>query len=276
LLIVGVIALLIAVAGVAFGIGRVTAPTEETEAASPSTTTATIVIETVGEPLDWSESADIGETWPVGLVEHGGTLYLFGTPDVPFGPEMPEGSGLDAWASDDGDGWESLGSVISSPALVREVVSTPQGLIAIGTDADGGPVVWISRDARQWSVSELPIDGSSQPGTQIDLSAAGANDEVVVVFGNSFFNPEDLVRDAIEDEFGDLGDFGGMGFGGPAGPFIVYGPLGIPILSATAEELDIDVESWSSPLAHLDPSTRWCGARRTVPAGWSRRWSSIM
>jgi hypothetical protein len=119
LLIVGFVALSIAIAGVAFGIGRLTAPTKEAEGA-PSTTT-TIVIEAVGETLDWSEGADIGKTWPVGLVEHDGTVYFFGSPDVPFGPTVPEGSGLDAWASADGTGWNSLGTVISAPALVQSV-----------------------------------------------------------------------------------------------------------------------------------------------------------
>ena len=60
LLIVSAVALSIAIAGVAFGIGRLTAPTDETDAAPKliTTTTAAIVIETVGEPLDWSESGD--------------------------------------------------------------------------------------------------------------------------------------------------------------------------------------------------------------------------
>lgn len=257
-LIVGAIALFIAVAGVAFGIGRLTAPSVETDAASPSTTTITIAIEAVGETLDWSESADIGETWPVGLVEYDGMLYLFGTPDVPIGPEMPEGSGLDAWASDDGSGWESLGSIISSPALVQEVVSTPRGLIAMGTDADGRPVVWISPDARDWTLSPLPSDGTSQPGTQTDLSAAGANDEVVVVFGSTFFNPDDLIMEAIGEEFEDYG----IGYGGPAGLFTVYGPLGIPVFSATAEELGIDPEQLEAAFGEQGPErvTVWSTA----------------
>lgn len=248
-LIIVAVALTIVAAGVGFGVGRLTAPSAETEAASPSTTTTTITIEAVGDTLDWSESADIGETWPVGLVEHGGTLYLFGTPDVPFGPEMPEGSGLDAWEAEDDGGWEPLGSVISSPALVQEVVSTPQGLIAMGTGADGGPVVWMSPDARDWTASPLPSDGTSEPGTQTNLSAAGANDDVVVVFGSTFFNPDDLIAEALGADFDEYG----IGYGGPAGPFTVYGPLGIPVFSATAEELGIDEQQLELAFSEQGP-----------------------
>lgn len=240
-LIIVAVAASITIAGVAFGIGRLTAPSAETDAASPSTTTTTIAIEAVGETLHWSESADIGETWPVGLIEHDGTVYFFGLPDVPFGPTVPEGSGLDAWASEDGRKWDSLGTVIPAPALVQNVVSTPQGLIAVGTGADGAPIVWRSPDARQWSESSLPADEASRPGTHTNLSAAGANDEAVVVFGNTWFNADQVILDAIGE---DLASYG-MSYGGPRGPFTVFGPLGIPVFSATADELGLTDEQVS-------------------------------
>lgn len=265
LLIVSAVALSIAIAGVAFGIGRLTAPTDETDAAPKliTTTTAAIVIETVGEPLDWSESGDFGERWPVTLVEHEGMVYFFGSPGLPFGPTTPEGSGLDAWASENGSDWESLGSVISAPALVRNVVSTPQGLIAIGTGAGGAPFVWRSPDARQWSASQLPDDGASQPGTQTDLSAAGANDEVVVVFGNSWFDPDQVILDAVGEDFPSYG----MSYGGPSGPFTLYGPLGIPVFTATADELGLTDDQLSLLFGDQgqEGSTVW---RSTDGASW--------
>lgn len=240
-LIIVAVALTIVAAGVGFGVGRLTAPSAGTEAASPSATTTTVIIETVGETLDWSESADVGELWPVGIVEHDGMVFFFGSPAVQFGPTVPEGSGLEAWVSDDGSGWESLGTVIPAPALVQDVVSTPQGLIAVGTGAEGVPIVWQSPDARQWSESPLPTDEASLPGTQTSLSAAGGNDEVAVVFGNTGFNEQQMILDAIGE---DLGSFG-MSYGGPRGPFTVFGPLGIAVFSATADELDLTDEQLS-------------------------------
>ncbi len=237
LLVVGIAALVIAVAAIAFGAGRLTAPSEEVAAPDESTTTTTpIEVETVGETLAWSQSADIGEFWPVGLVEHDGRTYFFGSATVPYGQGTEEDAGLDAWRSDDGENWESLGTVIDAPALVYNVASTPRGLIATGRDAEDQPTVWVSPDGATWTVSTLPNPGTDLQTT--DLSAAAANDAVIVVFGNSYSNPDQLILDAIGADFQSYG----MSYGAPGGAFTLYGPLGIPVVSVTAEELGFTEE----------------------------------
>ena len=225
----------------AFGAGRLTVPSNATgTVAGPTSTTTTLEV-AVGEPLVWEQTGDIGEIWPVALLEHNGTLYLFGTSQIPFESQSEEPTDLEAWASTDGTSWESLGATIPAPASVQSVVSTPRGLMALGESGPNGPpFVWISSDGVSWSASELPMTAPAQPGSMTYMQAAGANDQAFVVFGSTFVNPDRVIFDALPDQYKtDQGDPYGMSFGGPPFTATIYGPLGIAVFSATAEDLGL-------------------------------------
>ena len=243
-LLIGLIGVGLMIALFAFGVGRLTAPSSEVGTATGPTSTTTTLEIAVGEPLTWEQAGDLGEVWPIALLEHDGTLYLFGSSQIPFESQSDEPTDLEAWASTDGTSWESLGSVIPAPASVQSVVSTPRGLMALGESGpDGPPSVWMSTDGTSWSASELPTTEPAQPGSMTYMQAAGANDEAFVVFGSTFVNADQVIFDALPEQFKtDQGDPYGMGFGGPPFTATIYGPLGLAVFTATAEDLGFTEE----------------------------------
>ncbi len=111
--VLGTVGIAIAVGVVAFGAARLAAPTSDTGTATTTAIAAPVV--TVGVPLTWEQGTEIEGIWPVALIERTEEerLYLFGTPSAPFGRTGTEGGGLDAWTSNDGIVWQSLGTVIA-------------------------------------------------------------------------------------------------------------------------------------------------------------------
>ncbi|HEX5695622.1 MAG TPA: hypothetical protein VFZ15_04515 [Acidimicrobiia bacterium] len=243
---------LIAILAVVWTTGR-NAPPSDAEAVAVTTTTTTTPttstavddpIPRVGEPLSWQPAGSIEDTWPLSVVEHQGLLYLFTTDGIDF--ESRVGNGLDAWVSEDGSSWEPRGSVVPPPHQVQSVISTSRGLMAIGASGeDGSPRVWMSTDAGLWSEAELPIDGSDVPaGSRTYLHAPWAGDELLLVFASTYVATEQILLDALPEAVRPAtGRYRyGMDWGGDPFQISVQGPLGIPVFSATAEELGLSEE----------------------------------
>ncbi|HEX6146159.1 MAG TPA: hypothetical protein VF083_05225, partial [Acidimicrobiia bacterium] len=125
-------------------------------------------------------------------------------------------------------------------------ISTSQGLIAIGTSGeDGSPRVWMSADAGLWIEAELPIDVSYAPaGLRTHLHTAWAGDELLLVFGSTTVDLQQIIVDALPEAVRPaIGSHRyGMGWGGSPFQITIEGPLGIPVFSATAEELGLTEE----------------------------------
>jgi hypothetical protein len=198
----------------------------------------------VGDPLRWRPAGRIDDAWPISIVEHQEMLYLFTTDSVEFG--SPAGNGLDAWVSADGGTWEPQGKVIESPNLVQTVISTSRGLMAVGMNGgDGSPRVWMSSDAREWTELELPTEVSDEPvGSRTYLQTAWAGDDLLLVFGSTYIDLQQIVVDALPETLqSESGAYGyGMGWGGYPFQVTIQGPLGIVVFSATAEELGLTEE----------------------------------
>ena len=223
----------------------------DTEAVAVTTTTTTTPTSTsevdsapilrVGEPLRWQPAGSIEDAWPLSIVDHLGMLYLFTTEGFDFG--SPGGNGLDAWVSEDGSTWEPRGRVIPSPHLVQSVISTSRGLMAVGTNGgDGSPRVWMSSNARAWSEAELPSDGPDAPaGSRTYFQTAWAGDELLLVFGGTYVDIQQIIIDALPEAFRPAVNAYryGMGWGGNPLQVTIQGPLGILVFSATAEELGL-------------------------------------
>jgi hypothetical protein len=268
----GVAVTLILFAGVVFFVGRVGPPSDPSQAVpttaatttAPTTTTPRIteVIPRLGEPLEWQPSRDFGELFPIAIVDHEGILYLFGTPDA---PRTREGGGaVLAWVSGDGGTtWESLGTVIpASRHSVQSVISTSQGLVAVGADrVDGGPRVWRSPDGVRWSATDLPAVGPGTPGWSTWVQAAGATDDLLVVFGSTVFDAQHLIVDSLPDHLrpGEDEFLYGMSWGGPPFRLTIYAPLGVPVFSADAAELGLTDAQVASlfPGPEMDGVTVW-------------------
>jgi hypothetical protein len=267
----GVAVTLILFAGVVFFVGRVGPPSDPSQAAptttattAPTTTTPRIteLIPQLGAPLEWQPSRDFGELFPIAIVDHEGSLFLFGTPDAPHTREG--GGAVLAWVSGDGGAtWESMGIVIpASRYSVQSVISTSQGLVAVGVDrVDGGPRIWRSPDGVRWSVTDLPAVGPGTPGWSTWVQAVGATGDLLVVFGRTVFDAQHLIVESLPDHLrpGEDEFLYGMSWGGPPFRLTIYAPLGIPVFSANATELgltDAQVASlFSGP--EMDGVTVW-------------------
>jgi hypothetical protein len=100
----------------------------------------------------------------------------------------------------------------------------------------------MSSDARDWSELELPTDGSDAPaGSRTYFQTAWAGDELLLVFGGTYVDIQQIIIDALPEAFRPAGNAYryGMGWGGNPLQVTIQGPLGILVFSATAEELGL-------------------------------------
>lgn len=264
---------LLALLAATFALGQATSPPEEVLSGSttttelapiiPPTTTTTIDIETfsaddiaTGDRFFWINAPPSGRLWPIDLVEHDGFVYLFGTQEV---TASGSGRGASAWISSEGVQWEQAGEVIPANNNVRKVVSTEQGLVALGQNSLGAPMVWTSTDGRAFVGSTLPV-GEMGPGTSFELNDAVVSDGRMLVVGVQVPNrtsevlaalPESLVgtdTDSVRLGFNVRGDV-------DDGIVDVYGPLGLHAFSLRMGELGLD-EEFEQLLVGPDPPIR--------------------
>lgn len=212
-------------------------PADEKGTSSPAEDTA-VSVPPLNDPLIWV-AGEVGSTWPHGVVEFEGSLYFFAASLLPSTRNV--GVGLDAWLLVDGVTWKSLGTVIDPPNQIHVVSGTPQGLVATGTGEGGALRVWSSIDAVEWRESIMPAAPAEVESLYPWAQAIGGNDEVIVVFASSSPDVDGLVRDLLPGHL-PADDFEaplGISWGGPPWEVDAYGPLGINVFSATAEELGL-------------------------------------
>ncbi|MFZ0014204.1 MAG: hypothetical protein WAL25_08830, partial [Acidimicrobiia bacterium] len=239
----------------AISLGALTAPQPEAVVITTTTsTTTTAVVERpidmdnfsiaeieTGTPLDWRRVETVVEGFPVGLLREDGWLYLFAT-DVPSFTASDRG-GLVAWRSEDGLEWEKLGQVIDRSQQITQVRTTPQGLVAFGSDHDSRSlVVWRSDDAISWEPDPIAI-GEVASAVTIYAQAVGGNEQVLVVSASLQFDVSRLVADKLEDQIGDRIDLSRYGWSTDLVDdeyiFQLWGPVGFPLFETTATELDL-------------------------------------
>ncbi len=191
-------------------------------------------LSTVGA-LDWGPGFELGEVWPLAFVEHDGAVLVFAT-----GPPTPSGlasGGLEAWRSEDGEGWVPLGDVIAAPARIDAVVNGPDGLLAVGADADMESAVWSSPDGVVWNGERFPAAPARIEARRVRLLITATDDVVVVAEtpdGDTGY--DDLFGALAETVDVDLESYG-FEWDGP--PYTVYvtGPLGLRMVEVPAVEL---------------------------------------
>jgi hypothetical protein len=190
-----------------------TSPNPDDEAASATTTTSTttttiaeieplIDLEnfsvdqiTRGEPFAWESSLSVVEGFPIALLNHQETIYLFAT-DRPNFSGFDTG-GLRAWRSRDGLTWESLGQVISGNSDIWPVTSTDQGLLALETSPDGPTfTVWRSEDGSAWEPIE-PVDEDLSEAVTVYPQAVGGTDAVLAVAGRIEVNGQSILGERL-------------------------------------------------------------------------------
>ena len=165
-------------------IGVLTAQESPLAAATASTTTTvpvlispttTIDVRTwsvskiaTGEPITWANGVGIAATWPLGLVDHNGQFFLFGS-SMPYQSPSTD-HGLDMWSSPDGRSWEAHGQVIPAGFTFSSVTASDGVLIALGTsDLDQSARMWLSADGFDWEMLTPPVKTVS-PGSATSRS----------------------------------------------------------------------------------------------------------
>ena len=262
-----VVAIVVLVAGLAFGLGRLTTPSAEATQETTSTTTvslqtpttqldiATWTVERIAttEQFTWQQAVSI-ETWPLGLFEIDQGLLLFGTPTAPYGPG--DGYGLSLWTSQDGLSWESVGQVISPAISIHQVKQSANRLVASGTAKDGSPILLTSQDGLEWTT----IDGPpSEPTTGI-FEVVHLSDDMLILSSIPGLGDRRLVENALPKEWqSDDIEWGVVGSrDNPT--IIVSGPLGIAAAQFAAEALGLtseDLTPYFDGFDHPAETTLW-------------------
>lgn len=198
-----------------------------------------IVLNTDGS-LAWHEGPDIGGLTPRAIVEYDGQVFVFATP--PGRSLHLIGAGVDMWRTGDGVAWQPEGTVIDSPNLVTSVRADPDGLVAVGQNADGDPAMWRSVDGSSWAMTALPESPLSSVAA-VPFMSASAGDVEVIVGRPNYQDPLDLLLTAMQeltglslDEFNVSAQFGG------SLEAIISGPFDLPLFSASGEELGLSPE----------------------------------
>jgi hypothetical protein len=118
----------------------------------------------------------------------------------------------------------------------------------------------MSSDARVWSELELPTDGPDAPaGLRTYLHTAWAGDELLLVFGSTYVDTQQVIVDALPEAFRPASYRYGMSWGGFPFQVTIQGPLGISVFSATADELGLteeQIELLEGPGIET-PATMW-------------------
>jgi len=264
---------MLALVAVTFALGQATSPPEEIVAGSTSTTeiapvvepttTTTIDIETfsaddvaTGDRFFWINAPPSGRVWPIDLIEHDGLVYLFGSEEV---TTSRSGRGAIAWISSDGVQWQRVGVVIPENSTVRKVVSTEWGLLALGQNSLGAPMVWTSTDGKTFKSSSLPV-AETVPGTSFELNDAVVSDGRLLVVGVQVPDRTSEVLAALQESLvGTDADSVRLGFDlrGDVDEAIVnvHGPLGLHAFSLRMVELGLD-DDLEAVLVGPDPPVR--------------------
>lgn len=194
-----------------------------------------------GPPLEWERVATSTTGYPLAVIEDEGVLYLFSSEEAPWADEP---GGLVTWRSSDGTDWEPAGeTVISGEFHVADVITSANDFIAIGTRPGGSSVfVWRSNDGIEWDVTEIPTFTESPYITPTPMAAAVFGDRLAIAAGYRL-DQETLVTDSLAAAGIDV-DLPMMSwstrYGGEDGvQLTVSGPLGIPVLTTSLDELGL-------------------------------------
>lgn len=269
---------LLALLAATFALGQATSPPEDVVADStgtteiapivpPPTTTTTVDPATfsvrdiaTGQNLIWFQAPSLEGRWPIDMLEHEGSVYLFATSIPPRG--STHGGGLEALVSNDGVEWKSLGAVIDSEYAINGVDSTTAGLIATGNHIEtDAPQVWTSTDGMEWRISDLPDETAEEelPAFARPTAATRFEDRLIVL-GNAQSDLLSLMEERIPEDVA-AADIARYGFGVSERDraLRITGPLGLVGYSESLDQLGIDdaMATWLLYTAETEEGLAW-------------------
>jgi len=216
-----------------------------------------------GPPLDWTLALADEGLQPVGAVHSGDKTYIFANED---------GRGLRGWMSADTTTWDEVAPIVSDDSQVALVGADDDSVVIVTRGRAGRrPEVLSSGDGVEWGMEEIPVDEDNGL-VAFSPQAIVVSDGLIVVAGHSQIDAAAAVGSRIRDvlwpgydpdrfelEWSQTGD---------SVVFMVLAPGGITVLTATAEELGIDVETLQWLREEPPPgATAWVWLDG---GGWSR------
>ena len=271
---------LLALLAAALALGRATTPPELVLAGSttttdlapivPPTTSTTIDPETfsirqiaTGDSFIWFRAPPLEPRWPIEMLEHEGSAYLFASSLPPRG--LTHGGGLEVLVSTDGISWRSLGQVIGDEYVINGVDSTRGGLIATGNHIETGtPHIWTSVEDKEWQISDLPDEAVEEELPAFAKPTVAAMFEGrLVVLGNAQSDLLSLIEKSLPESITPA-DINRYGFEISERDRVlrIHGPLGLVGYSESLERLGIDqtMATWLLYTARTEKSLAWTSA----------------
>lgn len=236
--------------------------TTTTTVAPPLVTTTTLGVELQGEPLELQVAAELDRVGIPNRIAQlaSGELLLVGY-EYGWGESRAV-----LLLSPDGDRWREADLPPFSPTSTSVEVIDGR-IYAYGAGTDGRPAIWISDDAREWTV--IPV--GEEPGWRV--SAVLIADDLVMA--ELFEEEESPLTEELVRRFGPLGRHGGTASDGTNVWVIVHLPLGIQIAELAPEELgltpeDLEYRESQTRVMATTDLERWYEATR--PPGDATRW----
>ena len=223
-------------------------PAEEPPSASQTSLTVEM------EPLAWAGGSLVTTGVPVLVTRLADEWLVLATIDEEPDPT----TGVHAFVSSDGFEWTELGNVIPGLRSLHAASAADGTAIVAGEDADGAMVISVSDDARTWVTTELPLEAAATPA-RTSISAVTVVDGTIVAATASSLDP----RDALVERFPELDQHvSRFGFSTSGPPFTVTieGPLGLPLFTATADDLGLDdqaAQAMFNDLGQQDDAIVW-------------------
>lgn len=192
-----------------------------------------------GPQFEWTHTLTLDDGYPLGLIEHSGSLYLF-VKEQALWTGAP--GKLDLWEWQDSGSWQHSGTIAAADHSITAMTSNGDEVILAGLPAEGGAVsIWRSTDLETWVMEDIPI--ASEEAHSIALpTAVGANGDLVVVAAVVSENNQAMIEAALR-EAGVPVDLNGLGWGFEDDAVAIYGPFGMSIERVPYSDLGWDEDT---------------------------------
>lgn len=211
------------------------AAVETTTTSTIPTTTSTVIpapidledfevsqIET-GAQFQWENTLTFDGGYPLALIEHRGSMYLFVNEEAYWGGETGK---LDLWEWEDSGPWRHSGTIAGAEHSITAVASNGDEVILVGTSVEGNALsVWRSTDLETWAREDIPIEHAQPYGIALP-TAVGANGDLVVVAAIVAIDNREIIEDALR-EAGHPVDLHDFGWSLEREEVVIFGPFGM-------------------------------------------------
>ncbi len=198
-----------------------------------------------GPQFEWTHGLTLDEGYPFGLIEHGGSLYLFVNEQAFWSGQSGD---LDLWKWDGTGAWHDMGSVVGADHNVIAMTSTDDEVILVSASLEDHSVtVWRSADLTTWVRDDISVE-SDEPFDTIFPGAVGVDDDTVVVTVSLSTNYQTMIEEALGNADSPV-DLESVGWGLENDAVVIYGPFGMTVERIPFTDLGWDEDTQASVIS---------------------------